>query len=310
MIHLHGHSTFSFLEAIWWPDNAIDRAKELSMSSIAITDYNGMYGAIKFYQKAKAAQINPIIWLETGFVLDVKSHFKKEQVWNICLLAKNKTGYHNLLKITSYANMEGLAETPKIDIEILEKCSDWLVVFMWWTKSRIWKMIYNKQSSQKITEIINMLIKIFGKDNVFGEIIAQSYTEIPELEDINNQVISLSEKTQISCIVSTNYHYIKKTDKAAREMALAIKDGLKMYDEHRRKPKGEYYIATEKDVLDCMTKNWHTDKQTKNRIQTNVQIAESINIEIDLYQALFPNYEAPDHIVTIYEENKNNLITI
>lgn len=88
--HLHGHSSFSFLEAIGRPPKIIAKAKELGMNAIAITDYNGMYGCIRFYQAAKAEDIKPIIGVELGFVLDINSVIPTNQIGNIVLLAENK----------------------------------------------------------------------------------------------------------------------------------------------------------------------------------------------------------------------------
>ena len=92
-VHLHGHSTFSFLEAIGKPAAIINKAKELGMNAIAITDYHGMYGSIKFYQGTKDTGIKPIIGIETGFVMDIDSQIPEQQIGNIVLLAKNKEGY-------------------------------------------------------------------------------------------------------------------------------------------------------------------------------------------------------------------------
>lgn len=118
--HLHGHSTFSFLEAIGKPAAILNKAKELGMDAIAITDYNGMYGIIKFYQTAKDMGIKPIIGIETGFVMDIDSQIPEQQVGNIVILAKSKEGYQSLMELTSFANKEGIKGKPKIDLQALK----------------------------------------------------------------------------------------------------------------------------------------------------------------------------------------------
>jgi DNA polymerase III subunit alpha len=117
--HLHGHSTFSFLEAIGKPAAIVNKAKELGMNAIAITDYNGMYGMVKFYQLAKESGIKPIIGVEVGFVMDINSQVQEQQIGNIVLIAKNKEGYQALMQLTSYANKEGIKGKPKIDLQAL-----------------------------------------------------------------------------------------------------------------------------------------------------------------------------------------------
>lgn len=118
-IHLHGHSTFSFLEAIGKPNQIASRAKELGMPSIAITDYNGMFGAVKFFLACKDESIQPIFGVELGFVLDVTSLIPVDHIGNIVFLAKNIEGYKNLLELTSFANTTGVKNKPKVDLVVL-----------------------------------------------------------------------------------------------------------------------------------------------------------------------------------------------
>lgn len=105
-----------------------------------------------------------------------------------------------------------------------------------------------------------------------------------------------------------NYCYPKKDDKDAREVALAIKDGKKMYDEDRRKPKGEYYIMSEDEIREVLKKNGFDDALIEQLFHANATLADSIVTEIDLGQALFPNYDTPDDVREIYEKIKDGLV--
>ena len=98
-------------------------------------------------------------------------------------------------------------------------------------------MIALDEKESKMIEIINLIQDAIGKENVYMEIIAQDYTETSESKKANEVIAALAEKQQIECVVNNNYHYPSSTDKQAREVALAIKDGKKIYDESRRKPK-------------------------------------------------------------------------
>lgn len=91
------------------------------MDAIAITDYNGMYGMVKFYQLAKDAGIKSIIGVELGFVMDIDSQIPENQIGNIVLIAKNKEGYQSLMELTSFANKEGIKGKPKIDLQALKR---------------------------------------------------------------------------------------------------------------------------------------------------------------------------------------------
>jgi len=278
------------------------------MSAIAITDYHGIHNAVSFYQSAQKSGIKPIIGTEFGFVLNLDGIMDSKQIGNICVLAKNKTGYHNLLKLVSYANMEWLKEKQKIDIFALKKRSEWLLVFMWGPNSRIGKMLMRGEKTEKIYEIIEMLKDVVWEKNVYGEIIAQDHSLDNSIKKINEKALPIFEDSKLRIITNNVFDYLKKDDKDAREMALAIKDGYKMYDEQRRKPPGDYHIATESEIREILLKNGYETIQIDERIATNESIADEVNTEIDLYQSLFPNYETPPKMKEIYDKHKDTLI--
>lgn len=306
--HLHGHSTFSFLEAIGKPTAIVAKAKELGMNAIAITDYNGMYWAIKLYQAAKDAEIKPIIGVELGFVMDINSHIPENQIGNIVILAKNKEGYQSLMELTSFANKEGTKDKPKIDLQALKTLWRDIICFFGGSNSWIGKMVLLDEKESKIIEIINLIQDTIGKENVYLEIIAQDYNEVSDAKKFNDIIFALSEKENIPCVVNNNYFYPWKNEKEAREVALAIKDGLKIYDENRRKPKWQFHIMTEEEIKAILINNNIDDTTINKLIETNNTIADQITTNIDLHQTLFPNYETPDDVKELYEENKDSLI--
>lgn len=306
--HLHGHSTFSFLEAIGKPGAIVNKAKELWMNAIAITDYNGMYGIVKFYQIAKDIGIKPIIGVEIGFVMDINSQIPDQHIGNIVILAKNKEGYQSLMELTSLANKEGTKGKPKIDLQTLQTFwRDIICIFGWWN-SRIGKMLALDEKESKMIEIIHLIQDGIGRENIYLEIIAQNYDETTESKKTNEFLLTLSEKEGIDCVVNNNYFYPSDSDKQAREVALAIKDGLKIYDEGRRKPKGRFHIMKEEEIREILENNGFEKKIINQLIENNERIADQINIEIDLNQALFPNYETPEDVKELYEKHKDQLI--
>lgn len=307
-VHLHWHSTFSFLEAIGKINKITERVKELEMSAVAITDYNWLYGTIKFLQYAKDSWIKPIIGVELGFVLDVNSVVQKDQIWNIVLLAKNLEGYQNLMEIVSFANTTGIAGKPKIDINILKQYGQWVIAIFGGTQSWIGKMISYWNNSTKIPEIIALIQDALWKDNTLCEIISQDESLDKDLEKINHEILEIAKKLDIKCVVNSNYHYIKKVDRAAWEIALDIKDGKKIYDLDTRKPHGELYIMSEDEIREVLKNNKYSEQQIDIWINNNVEIADSINLKISLWQTLFPNYDSPEDIKQTYEEIKDKLV--
>ncbi len=307
--HLHGHSTFSFLEAIGTPSQIIKKAGEIGYKNIALTDFGGMYWVVAFYEAAKELDINPIIGTELGFVIDINWYNKIENVGNIVLLAKSIDGYKSLMKIVSHANQEWINGKPKLDINMLEKYNKDLIAIVWSKKSWLGKMVLNADKDEKILEILSMIQEKIWKENVYLEMIAQDESEDSELKKVNKKILELSEKENIDCVVNNVYYYLNKDDKETWEMALAIKDGNKMYDNNRRKPKWQYYIMNEDEIKNIMLKNNYEERLVKGRMKNNEKIASKIKIEIPMGQALFPNYTTPEEIQKIYEDNKNNLIS-
>lgn len=169
-------------------------------------------------------------------------------------------------------------------------------------------MIALDEKESKMIEIIHLIQNIVGKENVYLEILAQDYTETSESKKVNEILFSIAEKEQIDCIVNNNYSYPAKEDKEAREVALAIKDGLKIYDENRRKPKGQFHIMTEDEIRNILTKNGREKKTINQLIENNTTIAEQITTEIDLNQTLFPNYETPEDVKELYDQYKEGLV--
>ena len=305
--HLHGHSTFSFLEAIWKPDKIVAQAKSLWMTNIAITDRNAIYGAFSFYNVAKEEKINPIIWVELGFILNL-SNFTGQELGQICILAKDDEWYKNIIKLTSFANKDGIEKQPKVDIPVFEENKDGLLLIIGGRSSWIWKMVENGESQDKIIEILQKLIWIFGEENVFLEIIAQDETLLPEEWRINKKILEISEETKIPCVVNNVYNYPKKEDKYPWEVALSIKDGTKMYDPHRRSPKWAYHIMEENEIREICKNNWYNENQINDWIENNNKIAEQINVSIKMWQSLFPNYDTPDDVQKIYDSCKDDLM--
>jgi DNA polymerase III alpha subunit len=307
--HLHGHSTFSFLEAIWTPKKLVEKCKELWFSAIWLTDLFSMYWAVKLYESCKENGINPIIWTELWFVLNMTWYNKVEDIWNVCLLATNTEWYQNLMKIVSCANEEWIAWKPKIDIDVIWKNSGWIITFMWWESSWIGKMIYRSESDDKILEIIHMLQDKLWKENVFLEIVAQDENKNQLLWKINKKILWIAEAEWIWVITWNVYNYIEKKDREAWEMALAIKDWKKMFDADRRKPVWDFSLLTWDEIYDILVKNNYSETSIKKWIETNNEIAKKINIEIIMWQALFPVYQTPKDVQELYDNIKDSLIS-
>lgn len=307
--HLHWHSHYSLLEAIGKPKNLVREAKDYGMTSLSLTDYNGLFWAVEFYRACKDAQINPIIWVELWYVYDISTRDKNEACGNIVLLAKNYIGYQQLLKIVSEANLHGRNNgKARIDHTLLSKYADGLMILISGMHSHAAKQINSNEESAKITEEVDMLAKLVGKENIIIEITVQDESSYPEIKKANTYLEKLASSWEYMLTCANNYHYIDEADQKVSEVALAIKDGKRMFDEDRRKVSMQQHIMNEEEIRQILTDNGYDATTIDQMIQNTQTIAESIQLDIPMDTILFPKYESPGHIKELYEKYKDGLI--
>ena len=317
-VPLHWHSTYSFLEALGQPKDIVKRAKELWFPAIAITDYNGMFWVPSFFLAAKDSKnpedendnkwVKAIFGLEIWFVMDLNSSVASKSVGNLCLLAETDQWYHNMMELIAYANQTGFTNwTQKLDLNALKEKSEWIRIFAWWELSWISKMLSAWESEVKIREIYDMLHEIFG-EKCYLEITAQDETLLPITKKVNQFIYNLAKQTNTKLIVDNDYRYLNEKDKEAREIALSIKDGTKMYDANRRKPAGKYHIMDGEEIREICIKNWYKAEEVDEWMANNWAIAEELNASMLLNQKLFPKYKTPDNIQEYYDKYWANSI--
>lgn len=307
-VHLHWHSHYSLLEAFGEPKAIIARAKELGMSAITLTDYNGMYGAIEFYQAAQKAGIKAIFGVELGFVQDRMRKEKNENAGNIVLLAKDKEGYQHLMSLTTKAHIEGFNKKARIDDALLREHGMGLVAIMWGAQSRLGATILQKEDTKKIYERIQMLQEMLGKENIYGEIIVQDEALLPNVKEINTWLRTNAEPLGLALICASNFHYPRPDDKELYEILLCIKEWQRFMDREKQQTLGDRSIHSEDDIKKILTKNTYSPELIDSLITTTASLAEQLNVEIKLGQMLFPKYTSSEEITRLYEEHKNELI--
>lgn len=310
-IPLHWHSTYSFLEALGSPQKIVEKAKEFWLPAIAITDYNGIYCFPPFYLAAKGVSdenytLKAVIGVELGLVEDMNNFQFLKYIGNICLIAMTDEGYTNLREIITIANEEGLPRKPKIDFSILEKYHEGLVVFYGGIESWCYAMTLNGETYEKIKTIHEKIQSIFG-ENCYLEMTAQDENGIGEYKKINNIITTLAKETQTKCIVNNNYFFPEAWLRETREIALSIKDGTKLFEQHRN-PQGKFYIMQEQEIREICEKNGYTPEEIQERITNNETIATNANVKIDFGQALFPVYETPEHVQKLFDAHADKMI--
>ncbi|MDD4362734.1 MAG: DNA polymerase III subunit alpha, partial [Atribacterota bacterium] len=288
-IHLHVHSEYSLLDGACRIKDLIAKAKENKMTALAITDHGVMYGAVQFYKEAMANNVKPIIGCEVYVASKSrkdKSNGKKESPNHLILLAKNKTGYQNLLQLVTKSFLEGFYYKPRIDKELLQEYSDGLICLSACLKGEISQYILQNKIN-KAKEAALYFQKMFGEDNFYLEI--QNNT-MPEQIAVNKELIKLGKSLNIPLVATNDVHYINREDREAHDILLCIQTATNLDDPTRmRLSTDEFYFNTpeemEKQFIDI-----------PEALENTLKIAESCNLEIDFRTAHLPEFNLPDNL--------------
>ena len=292
-VHLHIHSEFSLLDGANRIKDIPVRAKELGMKAIAITDHGVMYGVIDFYKAGKKEGIKPIIGCEV--YVAPRSRFDKEpgidkQYYHLILLAKNNQGYKNLSKLVSIGFTEGYYYKPRIDLEVLEKYHEGLIVLSGCLAGAVNRALLEGQT-EKAEEIALWHKNVFGED-YYIEI---QNNGIREQVLANQKLIQLARKLNIPLVATNDAHYLKKEDAYNHEILLCIQTGKRMSDEDRMKfETDELYIKSPEEMSEYFS-------AFPDAIENTVKIADKCNVEFEFGHTILPNYDVPKEYSTHYE---------
>lgn len=310
-IHLRGRSTYSMLEGIGSLASILSKAKELGQEAIAVTDLYGMYGVVDFYNKAKGYSIKPLIGVEIPWVPHLGAMaFMRGQKYTptITLLVRDHEGYHNLLRLVSAGYEHCHEDVPCIDSSILQSFSEGLFVLVGGLGSYVMNALVTNNDTQQALDHMSQIVQIMGKENTIIDITAQSYEHYRGLESVSGFLLQQAEEYQLTAVTSSGYLYGEASQKTAYETALAIKDGKKVYESDARKIVGEHHILSEQEVRKILSKNGLSDTVIEQLVNATGELADCCTTKITLGQALFPNFETPEEIRVLYEENRDSLV--
>ena len=289
-VHLHVHSEYSLLDGMCRIKDLPKRAKELGMKAIALTDHGVMYGAVNFYKECVKEGIKPIIGCEV--YVAPRSRFQKDagiddDYFHLILLAKNKIGYENLIKLVSLGFVDGYYYKPRIDLEILEKYSEGLICLSACLAGAVSNAIL-EDDLNKAREVALWHKRVFG-DDYYLEI---QNNGIAEQVLINQKIIELSRELDIPLVATNDAHYLKKEDSYNHEILLCIQTAKKMTDEDRmRFGSDEFYIKTSEEMADYFS-------SVPDAIENTVKIADKCNFDFEFGVTKLPNYDVPEEFKT------------
>ena len=293
-VHLHNHTFHSVLDGLTKIHDLVDKVKELEMEAAAVTDHGTMSGILDYYKTAKKAGIKPIIGIET--YVATRSRFdrdpgKDKQRFHLTVLAMNNTGFHNLMKLSTRANLEGMYYKPRIDHELLEELNEGLIVLSGCASGEI-GVALKEDDYDRARDIAKWYKSIFG-DRYYLELQdhghPKSNTHWDVQAKINEGLIKLSKELDIEMVVTCDGHYLTHEYQDAHEILLCVGTGSYLSDEKRMSLKDfELHLTDPRDIID------HWGEEFPEVIRNTKKIADRCDVEIELGRILIPKYPLPD----------------
>lgn len=287
-VHLHNHTHHSLLDGLTKVDELVARVKDLGMKAVAITDHGTLSGTIEFYKACKAQGIKPIIGIETYVAMRTihdRDPAKDKARYHLVLLAMNDTGYHNLMRLSTIANLEGVYYKPRVDHDLLEKYNEGLIATSACLGGEISERLRNDDYAGA-KEVATWYKKVFG-DRYYLEI--QDHNEYPLQKKINQQIFKLAEELDIKCVVTSDAHYINAEDQAAHEILLCVGTGSFLADEDRMSLKDFHLHVTDpKDVIE----RWGDEHPEI--VRNTKALADRCEVDIEFGKILIPYFPTPE----------------
>lgn len=272
-IHLHVYSAFSLLTSTASVEQLVMDAKAKGYKTLALTDRNVMYGAVSFYKECLKQSIKPIM----GLTVDVISEERKDEAYPLVLLAKNQTGFHHLLKITSSVQTKSLKGIP---IKWLKHYSDGLFALTPGTEGEIESALQDGEN-EKAARVLNLYRQLFGNDSFY---ISLQNHQIPIEQSLNQKLIDFANNHQVKLVATNQVFYLRKEDSFAHECLLSIKNGDKLQDQERQRlDSDQYYLKTPNEMNELFV-------DLPNLLENTLKIAEECNVMIELHKSKLPKF--------------------
>ncbi len=286
-VHLHLHTQYSLLDGAVRIKDLMKKAKGFGMPAVAMTDHGNLFGAIEFYQAAKKAEIKPIIgcevYLAPGSMRDKKASSAKEAASHFTLLAKDFTGYQNLVKLVTAAYLDGYYYKPRIDKELLAKHAEGLIALSGCLKGEINGYLMADQMG-----------KARGSMATFRDIFAPGdfYVELHDhgmeaQHKCNRGLIALAREFDLPLVAANDVHFLERAHHEAHDVMICIGTGAMVYDEKRMRYTPELYFKSPDEMRALFS-------ELPEAIENTLLVAEKCNLEIDFTSSKYPAYHPPE----------------
>src|SRR5881296_2519042 len=299
-VHLHVHSEYSLLDGAAQLEKLVQKAKDLRLPAIALTDHGNLFGAIDFYLAAQKAGVKPIL----GCELYVAPGSRKERgsqdggyegANHLTVLARNRAGYRNLIKLVSKAYLEGFYYKPRVDRELLAEHADGLVVLSGCLNSEVSRLLIQGEMG-KATKIAGWYQDVVGRDYYFMEV--QSHGLEPQAK-VTADTLAIAKAIGAPIVGTNDSHYLEAGHGRAHEALLCIQTGTTLSDPSRfRFSTDEFYLKSADEMHQVFA-------ELPEACQNTIAVAERCNLTLEFGTFHLPQYECPsDHTLETYLEER------
>ncbi len=287
-VHLHLHTEYSLLDGANRIDELLDRAQELGMPAVALTDHGNMFGAMKFYKAARDRGLKPILGCEA--YIAPTSRFERilseraGAAYHLTLLATNFTGYQNLSQLLSKAYLEGFYYRPRIDKELLAEHAEGLIGLSGCLKGEVNGHIV-RDDLRQAADAIDRYRQILGPENFYLELMSHG---VEGQTQANTQLLRFSQDFGLPVVATNDCHYLRQGDAVPHDILLCIGTGKSVNDPQRmRYSQHEFYVKSPEEMYAVFG-------EIPEACRNTLAIAERCDIQLPFDQLMLPRYETPD----------------
>jgi DNA polymerase-3 subunit alpha len=289
-VHLHCHSHFSLLDGAASIPRLVQRARDHGMDALALTDHGNLHGAIQFYKEAIKNDLKPILGYEAyiapGSRSDRTASSMKESSYHLTLLAQNRQGFQNLIKMASVAYMEGFYFKPRIDRELLEQYHEGIICLSGCVSSQFSQAILSAggKGVEQACEVAGWFSQLFG-DRFYLEIMNNGL----DIQRLALQgTADVSQQMGIPLVATNDTHYVDQEDAEAQDVMLCINTGRFRTDSGRMRMEGDQFFLRSQEQM------YEAFPGMEDAVSRSQEIADKVDISLELGKHHFPSFEIPE----------------
>src|SRR6266446_8527703 len=291
-IHLHCHTDYSLLDGACEISQLMDTVAEQKMPAVAMTDHGNLFGAVQFYNSAKAKGVHPVLGCEVYVSQEGhKTRSRTDRYNHLVLLCENQDGYRNLIDLVSTGYLEGFYSKPRIDKDLLSQRSKGLIAMSACLRGDINETILADRYDEA-RRMAYTYSDIFGKNNFFLEIQDHGLDQDKRLIPVVNR---LSQETGIPLVATNDSHYLRRDDARAHEILMCIQTGKTMSDPARMHwDHPDFYVKSRDEMMKLFG-------ELEDAVNRPWEIAQRCQVKLEQVQQPFPKFDVPsEHSIDTY----------